>query len=323
MARVNPYVLVVACALSSLGVALPCHAQEAEPSSPAQKAAQSAHRHALQLFDRGEHRQALAEFRRAYSLAPSFRILYNVGLSSVALGDASGAIDAFAAYLREGGDKIPEARRTQVESEITRLSRQLAGLTVDVREPGAELLLDGASVGKAPLSRQLRLNPGKHDIVVRSTDGTVKSQVISLAPGEERLLDFAATSAPARTGDPPKSEPPPSAPPAAAPPRREAPWLAWGVTGVLGASAAVTGVLALGARSDERDAKGRQGVTASELGDKRDKTEKLALATDILLAGTAVAAGVSLYLTLRPAPSSEPQTAFVIAPGRIGLWRSF
>src|SRR5262245_60370570 len=151
MARVTVSVLTLAGALSVL-VAAPCYAQEPEPTTPAQKAAQDAHRHALQLYDRGEHQQALVEFRRAYSLAPSFRILYHVGLSCVALADARGAIEAFGAYLREGGERIPEARRTQVESEITRLSRQLAGLTLDVREPGAELLLDGESVGKAPLS---------------------------------------------------------------------------------------------------------------------------------------------------------------------------
>lgn len=91
----------------------------------------------------------------------------------------------------------------------------------------------------------------------------------------------------------------------------------------MGASAAVTGVLALGARADEREAKERRGVTSDELGDKHDRTRAFALATDILFAGTAVAAGVSLYLTLRPAPSAAGQTAIVVAPGRVSLLRSF
>lgn len=314
--------LGVVLALAVLGQALPCHAQQAATTPDKHKVAQDAHRQALQLFDKGEHARALVEFRRAYALAPSFRILYNIGLSSVALGDSRSAVEAFAGYLRDGGERIPESRRQQVEAELTRLSKLLAGLVVQVEEPGAELSVDGEMLGKAPLSRQMRVNAGKHEVVVRSADGTLKTQNITLEPGEERQLHFGAVAgSPVQATGSRREEKPASPPPSAQP--RQVPWVAWGVTGTLGLATAITGAVALGARSDERAEQERQGVKPADLSAARDKVENLALATDVLLAGTALAAGVSLYLTLRPSPTTTAQTALIISLGQLSLRRTF
>jgi hypothetical protein len=311
-------------AVASLGavfasvLAAPAHAQGDTAAAGEHTAAQDAHRRALELFDRGQYAEALTEFQRAYSLAPSFRIQYNIGLCHAALGDAAQAVEAFTSYLREGAEHIPGPRRTQVESEVARLSKQLASLQLEVEEAGSDVTLDGAPLGAGPISRQLRLNQGKHTISVRSPDGTLKTQTVQLAGGQEQRLHFDA----ART--PPTPATPPATAAATAPSEsRPVPWLAWGITGALGAATTVTGILALSARSDERDAKARQGVTHDELVNERDKVSSRALATDVLLAGTAVAAGVSLYLTLEPAGSREPGTALVVGPRSLLLRGSF
>lgn len=321
--RLMPQIALV-CALGALAAARPALAQEKPPADDSHAAAQDAHRHGLELFDRGHYAEALAEFKRAYGLAPSFRILYNMGLSDVALGDAAGAVEAFSSYLREGGERIPADRRATVEGEIARLSKQLGWLTIEADEAGAEVMLDGVLLGHAPVSRQLRLTAGRHTVAVRSADGTLKTQSVTLVMGEEQRLHFQARSAVTTSSAAPAvaaTSTSDAARPAA--PRRQVPWVAWGVTGALGASAAVTGLLALGAHSDEREVQARQGVTGEDLHAARSKVENFALATDILLAGTAVAAGVSLYFTLRPSASSETRTALVVGPGSIGLRRSF
>jgi tetratricopeptide (TPR) repeat protein len=289
------------------------------PLAPAGEhaAAQDAHRHALALFDRGQFGEALAEFKRAYGLSPSFRIQYNIGLSQVALGDAAGAVEAFGLYLREGGERIPAPRRAQVEAEMARLSKQLGSLQLDVDDPDSEVMLDGAPLGQGPWSRALQLNQGKHTVAVRSSDGTLRTQTIQLSAGQQQRLRFDRRSAraDASSGGPRD----PAAPPVLAPPpERRVPWFAWGVTGALGVGATVSGVLALNAHADERDAQARQGVTGDELRAARDKVGKWALASDVLLAGTAVAAGVSLYLTLKPSPRAA-ETALLVGPGALAL----
>jgi hypothetical protein len=312
--------LVVAFALAAGFALVPRRAlaQNVPTADASHDAAQDAHRHALELFDRGHYAEALAEFKRAYGIAPSFRILYNMGLSDVALGDALGAVEAYSSYLREGGERIPAERRATVEAEIARLSKQLASLNVDADEPGADVTVDGNLLGQTPFSRQLRLNAGRHTVAVRSADGTLKTQTVTLAMGQEQRLHFqarpvaAATSSSAVANGQASNTAPSGT-------RRQVPWIAWGVTGALGASAAVTGLLALGAHSDEREAQARRGVTRQDLSAARSKVENFALATDILLAGTAVAAGVSLYFTLRPTGSTESQTSLLVGPGSVSL----
>jgi hypothetical protein len=311
-------------ALAMLGTPSLAHAEEAAATSGARAAAQEAYRHALELFDRGEHAAALAEFQRANDLSPSFRILYNIGLTQAALGNAPAAVAAYSQYLHDGGTEVPAARRQSVTAEIQRLSAQLVGLTIEVEEPGAELSIDGEVLGRGPLSRQVRLNLGRHTVNVRSPDGTLKTQTLTLTRGEEQRLRFRgaeSTSAPSAAAPAPEvgSSPPPESHQARGP----VPWLAWGVTGALGVAAGVTGVVALGAHGDQLDLKKRDGVTPAQLSAADDKVTSWALASDILLAGSAVAAGVSLYLTLRTSDGAERDTALMLGPGGVTFSQRF
>jgi hypothetical protein len=300
------------CGAAALAMLSAAPARAQSKAAPGQ-AAQEAHRHALELFDRGQHGAALEEFQRAYSIAPSFRILYNIGLCEAALGDARAAIAAFNSYLRDGGEQIPPARRDQVQAELAKLEQQLVVLEVELEQAEAELRVDGAFIGRGPLAQKLRLNAGRHVVEVRSPDGSLRTQSVTLGRGEARALSFGEQPAPIAS-----SAPPPSNQAEA----RPVPWLAWGITGALGLATTMTGVVALGAHADERDLQHEQGVTSDQLQQARDKVANWSLATDVLLASTAVAAGVSLYLTLKPEPSGS-ETAVMLAPGRVVLRRTF
>jgi hypothetical protein len=306
----------------AISFAMPAQAQDGAPVAE-HAAAQDAHRRALELFDHGQYSEALAEFKRAYNLAPSFRIQYNIGLSQVALGDPAAAVDAFDIYLREGGDRIPEQRRKQVESEVARLSKQLSWLTLEVEEPNSEISLDGTSLAPGPTSQRLRLNQGKHTVAVRSSDGTIKTQTVQLSGAQEQRLHFDAQHRSGTSSVSAEGTTSPSPAPVAAPPARKVPWLAWGITGALGVGTGVAGILALNAHADERDAQAKQGVSPTELQDARDKVKTRALVTDVLLAGTVIAAGVSVYFTLKPGQSEESATALVIGAGSLHLRGAF
>jgi len=326
MAKVNRLLGLAAKALvaASLFASASALAQASEPgaATEAQRSAQEAYRHALELFDHGRHAEALGEFKRANELSPSFRILYNVGLCQVALADAAAAVEAFSSYLREGGERIAAARRAQVDAEIARLSKQLAWLKIEVEEHAADVTVDGASLGQGPFFRELRVNKGRHTVAVRSADGTLKTQSITLeANGQERLRFGAQRSGVA--GKAPVVQSRAQSSSMAKPPMRQAAWIAWGVTGALGVSSAITGVVALRAHGDEREVQAKQGVKSEDLLAARDKVQNFALATDILLVGTALAAGVSVYLTFRNESPRESQTALLLAPGSVAFRHSF
>jgi len=102
------------------------------------------------------------------------------------------------------------------------------------------------------------------------------------------------------------------------------PWIAWGVTGALAAGTLTTGIIALGAHSDQTELKESMGASRAELDDADSKVQTWALVTDVLAAATVVSAGVSLYLTLKPPSGQEAvQTTIVIQPRGVSARVSF
>ncbi|MET0596064.1 MAG: hypothetical protein ABW133_25410, partial [Polyangiaceae bacterium] len=67
----------------------------------------------VQLFHEWSFEAALAEFRKAYQLAPSYRLLYNIAQVHYELHNYVDALKAFRQYLNEGGTDVPVDRRTQ------------------------------------------------------------------------------------------------------------------------------------------------------------------------------------------------------------------
>ena len=187
---------------------------------------------------------------------------------------------------------------------------------MDVDRDATLILVDDTEVGKSPLSRPLWLNPGRHRVEVRASDGRSEERTFDLTAGGESELRFNFKTTKVVT------QPSESPPPVGVAPGPRLPWAAYGITAGLGAVTIVTGVLALGARSDEQEQQHRM-TTQQELVDARHKVEHLALATDIFLAATAIGAGVSVYLTLKSSDGQTPQAALAIGPGQISAFAHF
>jgi hypothetical protein len=301
----------------------PCRAQPSDhqgatqaDESPLTEARQR-YQHALTLFEKGEHRAALAEFEQAYRLAPSFRIHYNIALVNMALDDSAGAIQAFERYLQEGGANVSKERSEEVAHQVSRLSRRAASLTLDVAEPNAQVFVDSTEVGKSPLWRRVWVNPGHYSASVRRQDGHLETRDVDVGGGDERILSFAPSSI-----KPPETPASQQATAIDAPANRPHGWIPFAITGALGATTIATGTIALVERANERAIQQRQGVSAGELRDARSTVEQWALATDLLLGATAVAAGVSIYLALRPT-TRRHGASLLVSPRGLSLRCNF
>jgi hypothetical protein len=291
----------------------------AAPESALTEARQR-YQHALTLFEKGEHRAALAEFEQAYRLAPSFRIHYNIALVNMALDDSAGAIQAFERYLQEGGANVSKERSDEVAHQVSRLSRRAASLTLDVAEPDAQVFVDSTEVGKSPLWRRVWVNQGHYSVSVRRQDGHLETRDVDVGGGDERILSFAPSSI--KAPELPAS-PQTTAPAIDVPASRAHSWIPYAITGALGAATIATGTIALVERANERAAQQRQGVSAGELRDARSTVEHWALTTDLLMGASAVAAGVSIYLALRPTTRGHGASLLVSPPGGVSLRWNF
>src|ERR1044071_8621580 len=117
------------------------------------------------LYDGNDLRGALVEFQRAYELAPSYKILFNIAQVEMELQDHAGAFKAYTRYVKEGGPDIAPARLAQVNAEIERLRGRIGFLAIQT-SAGASVFVDDLQVGYAPLPEPVAVNAGRHRVTV-------------------------------------------------------------------------------------------------------------------------------------------------------------
>jgi len=252
----------------------------------------------VELYDENQFSGALVEFRRAYELAPSYKILFNIAQVEMMLQDYAAAFDAYTRYLDEGGLEISPVRHGQVVLELDRL-RARVGFLVIQTAAGAEVFVNDMPVGHAPLPQPVVVAAGRQrvtvhirgrDAITRAFDVAGRQTVLATladdAPVVSSIERRPSTSASARAErDPGRSGNTPV-------------YVAWSITGGLAIGA---GVFALVARGDARDLaalRATYGVTAERLASQRSKTVRAAAVGDGFAAAAVASAGVALYVTL-------------------------
>src|SRR5262245_22835524 len=77
--------------------------------APQTERAQRHFRMGVTLYEERDFDGARSEFLRAHDLAPSYRILFNLGQVSQELHDWAGALRYYGGYLQAGGPNVAEA----------------------------------------------------------------------------------------------------------------------------------------------------------------------------------------------------------------------
>jgi hypothetical protein len=264
----------------------------AQEGDPVADEARARVQRGLELYDDGQLRLALIELERANQLLPSYKIFYNIGQIHFQLGQFARAHAAFTRYLADGGGEIPEERHAEVEADLSTLAKRIATVTVATNPPGTEVTFDDlpAPIGRARVDAgQLRIHATKPGFVAQT-------RVVTLAGGDELTVRFdliEIAERPASEGLPPVA------------------LGGWIVTGVLAAGAIGTAI-ATAATSSRFDTMrsapiaGSAAQARADLDRQGDLVDALALTTDVLIVSTIVAGGVSLWLTLRGRPKSDP-----------------
>ncbi len=251
----------------------------------------------LQLFNEGNYEAARVEFERAYQLAPTFKLLYNIGLSYEQLGDYVQAQVTLTKYLEQGGSEISEERRKEVEKELAQIRPRIARVVVIANVPGAQVTIDDNCGNEAPAGiatcgpmaekREVLVNPGRRRFTLRKDGYLPETQVVTVAGSDRIELKMNLKELP--KGSVEKKSNPHVLPMG----------IAWGVTVAGATTAIITGVLANKAADDRQAAVDRFGATRDEIDDLQSKTRTLATVSDVFWIGTGVAALAGGYFTYR------------------------
>jgi tetratricopeptide (TPR) repeat protein len=292
----------------------PSDAPSSAPTKEALEEARTRYERGTQLYAEGEYKLALIEFQRANELAPSYKLLFNIGQVNLQIGNYAAALRAFERYLKEGGNQIPAKRRAQVEKEIPGLKGRTAHITVKVSVDGADVTLDGASIGSSPMNEPVLVNAGQHTVAARKAGRIAASKDVTLAGSDDVKIEFDLPEEPSAAV--------PVGTPGTirehetiihqAPEKPSYVWIGWVMTGALAAGAIGSGIAAMGAASDlksarEQPAEAGESAEAkrTQLDDDRNKTRTLAITADVLAGAAIVVGAVSLVFTVKGSGKSE------------------
>jgi tetratricopeptide (TPR) repeat protein len=178
------------CGLIVLLCAL--HARADEPPPGADLELAKAHYRTGEIYyERGRYPDAAREFEEAYRLSNKPELLYNMGKSYDGAGDHARALAVYRRWLAQ-------VQTSPDHDTVVQRVGQLAGLVGHVKitasVAGAQVTLDGAIVGEAPLPEAIALNPGGHKLeVAREGYRTFRKSFVA-TPGGSVDIDAALES---------------------------------------------------------------------------------------------------------------------------------
>ncbi|WP_437591791.1 PEGA domain-containing protein [Sorangium sp. So ce1000] len=192
--------------LWSFGVAVALMAQAAGAQQPSTAAAadetDALTETARQLYEEGREAAAAgkwakahASFLAAWRIKPHYQIASNLGVACLKLGMHRDAAEYLVRYLREApATKVNE--RQNAEASLKEALAKVASVTVQVTPAGAEVTVDGAVVGKAPLPDRVFLDPGKHEIGARLDGYAPATRPIVAVAGRAETVEVQLERAP-------------------------------------------------------------------------------------------------------------------------------
>ncbi|CAN90791.1 hypothetical protein predicted by Glimmer/Critica [Sorangium cellulosum So ce56] len=146
--------------------------------------ADAAYRRALRLYSDKKYVEAEAELQSAWELNPTFDVAYNLGNTKYQLKKHKEAAQYLSFALRNWPLMKAAAKlKTTAEQRYSESRAQVGALVVTAGVPGAEVLVDGHVVGKAPLEGEVFVDPGEHRVEARHLDYEQASQTVSVAKG--------------------------------------------------------------------------------------------------------------------------------------------
>ncbi len=172
----------------------------ADPSKPGGKAiALPLFRQGIALFDSGNYFEAIQRFKRAFFHFPSPKIHTRIALCYKWLRNNLKAVEHYELYLKATKPRTPadaakmsvadKKLRADVSKTLVNLLKTISQLKVTLTKPaGAKLRINGRTVGKGPLSRTFRFNPGVVVVSVTAKDHTSFRQELKLVAGQTVAL---------------------------------------------------------------------------------------------------------------------------------------
>ncbi|GAC1522815.1 MAG: hypothetical protein NVS3B10_22970 [Polyangiales bacterium] len=321
----------------------------AEPSAADIETARAEFNAGLGLRDKGDAPGALPHLLTANSLVTTPITAVELGRTQLLVGQLVEALESFMSVARippRPNESKNAARAREDASKLaTEVEPRIPSLRVRAKAGSATpaVTIDGATISSLAANAPRKLDPGKHEVVVRAEGYVEQAQTVVLVEREARELEVvlvpsaastttstalsSTTTATTTAGVAAAPGPSGDADPTAA--RKASPlvWIGFGVAGVGAVVGAVTGIATLGKASKVKDECPDQRCTTPAGQSDLDSAHTLGAVSTVsfALAGAGVVVGV--IGLLGGSSRSESPTAAHVTPyvglGGAGLTGSF
>lgn len=141
----------------------------------------------LGALEKSQWADAHASFLAAWRIKPQYQIASNLGLSEVKLGKYRDAAEHLTYYMREApAKKVQERLRAKVL--LDEALAKVATVKLIVVPAGADVLVNGASIGRAPLLDPIFVEPGACVVEARlEGHDTIKRPIAATAGSAQDL----------------------------------------------------------------------------------------------------------------------------------------
>jgi hypothetical protein len=130
------------------------------------------------LFERGDLRGALADFRAAYALYPSPKLLVNAAAAEREIGDAAGAATDLRHFLDEATDD-EGALVDRARADLRQLEKRVARIGLRGWPAHTTLEIDGRAARDPSYAR-----PGPHTLKARAPVGVEETREVEVGAGD-------------------------------------------------------------------------------------------------------------------------------------------
>ncbi|APR87775.1 Dihydrolipoamide acetyltransferase component of pyruvate dehydrogenase complex [Minicystis rosea] len=122
---------------------------------------------ANKLYDEGKYPQAEAAYLQAWKLKKSYDVAGNLGNLEADMNKPRAAAEHLSYAVREFPAGGRPALRDALMKRLGEVSRLVGTLRFQVNKPGAEVFVDGQSLGTSPIQNELYVDPGNHSVEAR------------------------------------------------------------------------------------------------------------------------------------------------------------
>lgn len=191
--RLTSCALLAGAALCLAGA--PLHAQPA-PSGHAltasdmvesSKRADALFKKGKQAYAAGKLQEAYEGYLQAFDLKKSHDICSNLANTEALLGRKADAANHLARCVRDFPATEGDAKRKKIEKRLRDARAEVGAVRIAASERGAEVFIDGRSIGMAPIAFEVYAEPGEHVVEAKlALHATATAKVVVVKGGADQ-----------------------------------------------------------------------------------------------------------------------------------------